>query len=322
MTTRWGALLDADGRRFLTLSALFLLFLIVSCVLEEHLFKSIPGFEHYATVAFVELLTFSMGALGLRAARGELTAPRKAPLGAHVGVALALALAQSLGKVAIKYTNYVTATIVRSGKLIPTLVLSVVWLKRTHSSLEWVAAVLLVTSSALMALGERALEPDFNEVGIFLGVVVLFLGALQGNLQDRVLRDYGASVDEAMVYSNAVGALLSLAGIVSTGELWSAARFFAGNATATGVLILRSLTFFVGAMAYTHLIRIYGIGAATAVGTARKSITVMLSFAVVAKPWHRNYVFGLLAFLVADLLYVRLKLLKAAPAKQTNGAGV
>jgi len=309
---------DADTRKFIVLSSFFLLFIVVSCVFEEYLFKSTPGFAFHTTVAFVELVTFALGALARLAHRKELYTPLKAPILSHIGVAVTLALAQSIGKIAIKYTNYVTATILRSGKLIPTLLLSVVWLRRKHSKLEWTAAVLLVTSSALMALGERALEPDFNEFGILLGIVFLFLSALQGNMQDRILRDHGATVDELMLYSNAFGAILAFAGIASSGELVAASKFFAGNLTATGVLLVRSLTFYAGAMCYTHVIRLYGVAAATAVGTARKTITVLLSFAVVPKPWHFNYSFGLIAFVAADALYVRQKMLKGASSSSST----
>jgi len=48
-------------------------------------------------------------------------------------------------------------------------------------------------------------------------------------------------------------------------------------------------------------------GAATAVGTARKSLTVMLSLVVFPKPFHLNYVWGVATFLAADLVFLWLK---------------
>ncbi|CAE7222613.1 Papst2, partial [Symbiodinium necroappetens] len=53
------------------------------------------------------------------------------------------------------YLNYATNTVIKSGKLVPTLLISVIWLERKVSLAEWAAAVLLVLSSAFMALGEQ-----------------------------------------------------------------------------------------------------------------------------------------------------------------------
>jgi hypothetical protein len=51
------------------------------------------------------------------------------------------------------------------------------------------------------------------------------------------------------------------------------------------------------------------------VGTARKSLTVMLSLAVFPKPFHVNYAGGVAAFVAADLLFLYLK------AKRCSAAG-
>ena len=77
----------------------------------------------------------------------------KAPLILYALTAVCLGLSQSLGKVAFKYLNYATGTILKSAKLVPTLLLSVVYLKRSVPRGEWAAALLLVTSASLMALG-------------------------------------------------------------------------------------------------------------------------------------------------------------------------
>ena len=302
---------DPSAWRFAWLSAAFLLLITVSCAVEEHLFKFLPDFHFYWTTALVELLFFAAYALFSLAGVPKKT---KAPVVLYALTAVCLALSQSLGKVAFKYLNYATGTVLKSAKLVPTLAISVVWLKRSVTPGEWAAAFLLVTSAALMALGDTAVEPSFDVMGLVLSGVNLALAAMQGNLQERCLKDHDASIMEAMLFTNGFGAALIFAIMLYTGEASAAVTYFTDDvATRLGLLLVRSATFLAGAVAFNALIKQFGTGAATAVGTARKSLTVMLSLLVFPKPFHVNYAGGVVTFIAADLLFLWLK------AKRTMG---
>jgi len=240
---------------------------------------------------------------------------RQAPLSLYAAIALALGLSQALGKITNRYLNYATGTIIKSAKLVPTLLISVVWLRRKVSPAEWLAASLLVLSSALMALGEKAVEPNFDPVGLPVAAFQLFLAALQGNLQERALKDYGAPISEAMAYGNGLGVVVVLVGMQVSGEMSPATEFFASSPLALFLLAVRSGTFFLGALALTAMTKEHGTGAATAVGTARKSLTVLMSFLLFPKPMHVNYVLGTVAFLAADYIYLRVSAVRAAERK-------
>lgn len=78
------------------------------------------------------------------------------------------------------------------------------------------------------------------------------------------------------------------------------------------MLVARSATFLLGAIALNVLTKEYGTGAATAVGTLRKALTLLFSFALFPKPYHFNYVLGVAAFLAADVAYLHVASEKAA----------
>ena len=80
------------------------------------------------------------------------------------------------------------------------------------------------------------------------------------------------------------------------------------------MLLVRSATFLAGALAFTALIKEFGAGAATAVGTARKSLTVMISLVVFPKPFHVNYAGGVAAFIAADIVFLYLKAKRSTEA--------
>jgi len=305
---------DTRSQRFSVLSLAFIFGLGLSCYVEEWIFKALPGFDFYWSVALVELACFAAWAAMQRACSEGLAAAmqRRVPLSLYVGSAVCLGMSQSLGKIAVRYLDYATATILKSGKLLPTLVLSVLWLRRRVSGAEWAAASLLVTSAAFMALGESSVSLDFHPLGLALSFVQLFLAALQGNLQERILKDHDVSISESMLFTNGIGACFVFAVIALNGELRPATAYFASSPTALALLLVRSVTFLAGAIAYSALTKEFGAGASTAVGTARKSLTVLLSFVLFPKRFHVNYVFGVVAFFAADLMYLRVSVVHAA----------
>jgi len=328
MQTPWAhlrVLLEDDStRRFIMLSTAFLCMVTFSGYVEEWIFKALPGFDFPWAVALVELACFVPASAfqeHIRTKEPGAKAERKAPLSLYMSTALCLALAQSFGKVVMRYLNYATSTILKSGKLVPTLLLSVLWFRRSVRPQEWVAACLLVTSAALMALGERAVDHiSFNPLGLVYAVANLAFSALQGNLQERILRDHNASISEAMLYTNGLGIPFVLVAMVINQELMPACWYFLATPYALTLLLARSLTFYVGAVAFYKLTKESGTGASTAVGTARKSLTVLLSFWLFPKPFHRNYVFGVASFLAADVLYLHLQAQRAAERRAAAAA--
>jgi len=317
---------DAEARRFLVLSAAFLCSMQISAILEEYIYVSLPGFANYFwTVAMVELGFFAVSSLAVRwkehGVQGFFLMQKpQAPWQLYLIMALLLGLSQGLGKVTFRYLNYATNTVVKTAKLVPTLIISVTWLRRSISCAQWVAALLLVMSSALMALGEQAAAPSFNPTGLVIAAVQLLCAALQGNMQEKALKDHGASITEAMAYSNGLGMVVVFVAMQVSGEAAPAFEFFISSKFALSLLLLRSATFFIGAVSLTAITKEHGTGAATAVGTARKSLTVLLSFMIFPKPFHVNYVLGTLAFVLADIIYLQVSSARLAKNKIVSQA--
>ena len=184
-------------RRFLLLSAGTIFFIQVSCIIEEWIFKQLADFHYHWFVALLELAIFSLfghlahvsdcdGSSGSSSSGGggsssgssgssiggsgsSCTTPaRKGPLRLYVLVGLSLAAGTGLGKVAYRYVNYATGTVLKSMKLLPVMAVSVCWLHRSYTRLQVAAAVLMVGSAVCFGLGEAELEPSFHPLGLLL----------------------------------------------------------------------------------------------------------------------------------------------------------
>jgi solute carrier family 35 (adenosine 3'-phospho 5'-phosphosulfate transporter), member B3 len=192
-------MLRETERRFLLLSAGTIFFIQVSCIIEEWIFKQLANFHYHWFVALLELAIFSLfghlahvsdcdgssssssggsgsgsgssiGGSGSSGSGGSscTTPARKGPLRLYVLVGLSLAAGTGLGKVAYRYVNYATGTVLKSMKLLPVMAVSVCWLHRSYTRLQVAAAVLMVGSAVCFGLGEAELEPSFHPLGLLL----------------------------------------------------------------------------------------------------------------------------------------------------------
>lgn len=309
-----------SSKAFLFLSVGTVLSIGISCAAEEFILKRIEGFTFYWFLALFELVVFSgMTFLTSFYAQGGIVGkgggattesnaffiatPLKAPLHLYVASASLIGIYTSLGKVSYKYINYATGTVLKSSKLIPVIVLSSVWLKRTYHYLDYLACVLLVIASCFFAIGEHegnkslgVEDPTLYAFGFFLSFFCVCVGAVQSNVVDKALRDYQASVSENMFMTNSIGALLVF--VVVLVKEPDAFAFFFGDWFYLSLITFRSVVFWLGAVFYTTLVKHFGAVPAVAVTTCRKVLTVVSSFVFFSsdKPFGATYFVALLFF--------------------------
>lgn len=203
--TLCGVELGHDGV-FATLAILTILLISASCYFEEWMYKRLPGFHYFWTVALAELLVFSVMSVAGAACNGTLGHPRKAPIALYVLQAAVMAAYAAVAKMAYKYLNYATGTVLRSTKLIFVMCISMVWLERTYSRWDYLAALFMMTSVGCFGLGEaKAGDGEDRTMGYVLSVLGLGLAALQTNMADNAMRDHGATALENMLYVNVMG---------------------------------------------------------------------------------------------------------------------
>ncbi len=294
----------SETRRFLLLSFGTVTCISASCYLEELILKNIEGYRWFWTTAFAELFIFAASSFAVyncSAGRIDPIFPPKAPIRLYFVNASTLALYTGLGKVAFKFVNYATGTVLKSLKLVPVMIISVTWLQRKYDAHDYAAVAFLVSSTVCFGFGEHQMASEGNYLyGFVLSFVCLGLAALQSNLTEICLKDYNVSIVENMLYINGIGAMLVLFVLIPT-EASRMLVYFEQNPLSIFLLLLRSITFFVGAWLYSLLIKRHGAVAAVGVTTARKGLTVSLSFLLFNgdKSWSFSYVLGVFLFLCA-----------------------
>jgi adenosine 3'-phospho 5'-phosphosulfate transporter B3 len=291
-------------RTFIVLSLSTVLLIGASCYIEELLLKFSEGFRWYWTTTFVELLAFAASSYASVRLTGKVddgVYPPTAPIQLYLVSGATLSLYAGFGKIAFKFVNYATGTALKSMKLVPVMIISTCWLRRTYDTYDYVAALLLVSSAVLFGIGERTVdvESDYT-IGLFFSLTCLGLTAIQSNITEMCLKDYNASVNENMFYANGIGAALVFP-ILATTEGSRMVIYFVSHPSSFLLVILRSLLFFGGGWMYTLLVKRYGAVVAVGVTSARKGLSLILSFLFFPadKPWSTSFALALVCFLGA-----------------------
>ncbi|KAL6004607.1 enolase-phosphatase E1 [Asimina triloba] len=138
-------------------------------------------------------------------------------------------------------------------------------LRRKYPAHEYISAILLVVGLILFTLADAHTSPNFSVIG-----VVMVSGAL---VMDSFL-----------------------------GELFKAWNSCSEHLYVYGVLIFEAMATFVGQVSVLSLIALFGAATTAMVTTARKAVTLLLSYLIFTKPMTEQHGTGLLLIAMGILL--------------------
>ena len=107
----------------------------------------------------------------------------------------------------------------KSCKLIPVMMVGVMFLGKKYSWLDYVAMVNLTIGMMIFSVGDSFISTTFPATGVTLISLALLADALIGNVQEACMRKYSSSTAEMIFYSKGIGALILFVSLVVTGEL-------------------------------------------------------------------------------------------------------
>jgi len=292
--------------QFILLSAGVSICFMVISMLEEYLFRVLPGFTFGWFTTMFELISFAIFSLIERQVRGEPLLQRQVSLSSHTIVAVAMTASRGLTNWALSFLNYPTHIVFKSLKLFTVMLGSVLLLGKRYHAIEYVAVALLVSSAALFSLGDlEAAEgdqvdmKDNSMVGIVIVVLSLFADSLHSNTQEKVLKVQKAPESEVMLFSNSIAAVCTAGVTMIKGELIPAIIYCNLNPFAYLLLILRSIVVFLGVTCFVASIKHFGVLSATTVTTVRKVLSILMSFLLFPKPWLPKHALGLFIFVAS-----------------------
>ena len=161
---------------------------------------------------------------------------------------------------------------------------------------------------ALLGLADAAHgQRPTQGLGIALLVVAVCSDAVVPNLQEKLLRGLKMPLGTMVMLSNAGSFGLVLAYCASTGELARALAYLATRRDAALLLLVQGLAGYAGLRCYLSVIRGLSGVAGVLTTSARKVVTLVLSFVLFSKPFTAQHATALGLLFAGVGLAIRAK---------------
>ncbi|KAJ8766209.1 hypothetical protein K2173_021726 [Erythroxylum novogranatense] len=287
-------------QQFLICSSGFFFGYLVNGICEEYVYNRLQ-FSYGWYFTFVQGFVY----LALIYLQGFTTKQMVNPWKTYVKLSAVLMGSHGLTKGSLAFLNYPAQIMFKSTKVLPVMVMGafIPGLRRKYSLNEYISALLLVVGLILFTLADAQTSPNFSIIGVLMISGALLLDSLMGNFQEAIFTMNPETTQIEMLFcSTVVGLPFLLPPMILTGELFRAWSSCAQHPYVYGVLIFEALATFIGQVSVLSLIAIFGAATTAMITTARKAVTLFLSYLIFTKPLTEQHGTGLILIAMGIIL--------------------
>eukprot|EP00581_Thalassiosira_minuscula_P007717 CAMPEP_0183709808 /NCGR_PEP_ID=MMETSP0737-20130205/5775_1 /TAXON_ID=385413 /ORGANISM="Thalassiosira miniscula, Strain CCMP1093" /LENGTH=442 /DNA_ID=CAMNT_0025938003 /DNA_START=158 /DNA_END=1486 /DNA_ORIENTATION=+ len=217
---------------------------------------------------------------------------RVAPLRAYPMLTGCLFASSSLSNLSLSYINFPTKVVFRSCKLVPTMIIATIVNQRVFKSYEYLCALSICAGLVLFAMADYALDPlQYQPVGLLLVSGSVVADAILPNAQEHLFKA-GSSRLEVTVFSNLFSFFGMTAITLSNGCLPEFVQGLYADRTLALYFGVYTVLSYISISCYMTLVKRFGGVTAVVLTTARKAMTLVLSFLLFPKGFSWLYVYG------------------------------
>ncbi|GLT62214.1 hypothetical protein SLA2020_348680 [Shorea laevis] len=296
-------------KQFLICSSGFFFGYLVNGICEEYVYNRLQ-FSYGWYFTFVQGFVY----LFLIYLQGFTPKQMVNPWKTYVKLSAVLMGSHGLTKGSLAFLNYPAQLMFKSTKVLPVMVMGafIPGLRRKYPAHEYISALLLVVGLILFTLADAQTSPNFSVLGVLMVTGALVMDSFLGNLQEAIFTMNPETTQMEMLFcSTVVGLPFLIPPMLLTGELFKAWSSCSQHLYVYGVLVFEALATYVGQVSVLSLVAIFGAATTAMVTTARKAVTLLLSYLIFTKPLTEQHGTGLLLIAMG----ITLKLL---PAEKTN----
>ncbi|KAG9453207.1 hypothetical protein H6P81_006111 [Aristolochia fimbriata] len=279
-------------QQFLICSSGFFFGYLVNGICEEYVYNRLQ-FSYGWYFTFVQGFVY----LGLIFTQGFSTKQMVNPWRTYVKLSAVLMGSHGLTKGSLAFLNYPAQLMFKSTKVLPVMIMGafIPGLRRKYPLHEYLSAVLLVVGLILFTLADAQSSPNFSVIGVIMVSGALIMDSFLGNLQEAIFKVNPETTQMEMLFcSTVVGLPFLIPPMLLTGELFTAWKSCSQHPYVYGVLVFEAMATFVGQISVLSLIALFGAATTAMVTTARKAVTLLLSYLIFTKPLTEQHGTGLL----------------------------
>ena len=250
--------------------------------------------------------------------------PSSVPLRTYVGLSLIRALDLGMTNTAMLFLNYPAKTLIKSSRVVFTMLLGLVIGGKSYRCRDYVAVSLLVTGLGIFLHADSKASVVFHPIGVMMLVVSLTCDGTLNNWSEVIMREYRVGQDEFQLQLYSIALVAMLGAAHAKGELLLGMKHFflepgtvaeieSGDTPEDGVytwtiqrkclvLFFFSFTGLLGSSCAGAITKRFGALSMSIVGTARKAMTLFLSFIAFRNTCTLEHIAGMIIFLGALLM--------------------
>lgn len=287
-------------QQFLICSSGFFFGYLVNGVCEEYVYNRLQ-FSYGWYFTFVQGFVY----LILLYFQGFTTKQMVNPWKTYVKLSAVLMGSHGLTKGSLAFLNYPAQIMFKSTKVLPVMIMGafIPGLRRKYPVHEYVSALLLVVGLILFTLADAQTSPNFSVIGVVMITGALVMDSFLGNLQEAIFTMNPETTQMEMLFcSTVVGLPFLIPPMLLTGELFRAWDSCFQHPYVYGVLVFEAMATFIGQVSVLSLIAIFGAATTAMITTARKAVTLLLSYLIFTKPLTEEHGTGLLLIAMGIVL--------------------
>ncbi|KAK6918435.1 UAA transporter [Dillenia turbinata] len=279
-------------QQFLICSSGFFFGYLVNGICEEYVYNRLQfsyGWYFTFVQGFVYLLLIYL--------QGFTSKQMVNPWKTYVKLSAVLMGSHGLTKGSLAFLNYPAQLMFKSTKVLPVMVMGafIPGLRRKYPPHEYVSAVFLVVGLILFTLADAHTSPNFSVIGVIMVSGALIMDSFLGNLQEAIFTVNPETTQMEMLFcSTVVGMPFLIPPMLLTGELFKAWNSCSQHPYVYGVLVFEAMATLIGQVSVLSLVAIFGAATTAMVTTARKAVTLLLSYMIFTKPLTEQHGTGLL----------------------------
>ncbi|XP_030946232.1 UDP-galactose/UDP-glucose transporter 4-like [Quercus robur] len=287
-------------QQFLICSSGFFFGYLVNGICEEYVYNRLQfsyGWYFTFVQGFVYLILIYL--------QGFTPKQMVNPWKTYVKLSAVLMGSHGLTKGSLAFLNYPAQIMFKSTKVLPVMIMGafIPGLRRKYPIHEYISALLLVIGLILFTLADAHTSPNFSIFGVVMIMGALIMDAFLGNFQEAIFTMNPDTTQTEMLFcSTVVGLPFLVPPMILTGELFKAWNSCSEHPYVYGVLVFEAMATFIGQVSVLSLIAIFGAATTAMITTARKAVTLLLSFLIFTKPLTEQHGTGLLLIAMGIIL--------------------
>lgn len=250
--------------------------------------------------------------------------PSSVPLRTYIGLSLIRALDLGMTNSAMMFLNYPAKTLIKSSRVVFTMLLGLVIGGKSYRCRDYVAVSLLVTGLGIFLHADSKASVVFHPIGVMMLVVSLTCDGTLNNWSEVIMREYRVGQDEFQLQLYSIALLAMICAAHAKGELLLGMKHFffqpgtvseieSGDTPEGGdytwtiwrkclVLFFFSFTGLLGSSCAGAITKRFGALSMSITSTTRKAMTLFLSFISFHNTCTLEHVAGMVIFLGALLM--------------------